>query len=67
MSDICKIDRFAIAGALSRFVRTVAARPAEAARLIAMDAAGISAIVTFNVLAWPLSWRRHPTGGCKGL
>jgi hypothetical protein len=67
VTDIYNIDRFTVAGALSRFVRTVAARPAEAGRLIAIDAAGISAIVTFNVLAWPAFMGTTPDRWLQGV
>jgi hypothetical protein len=67
MTEIYNIDRFTIAGALSRFVRTVAARPAEAGRLIAMDAAGISLIVAFNVLVWPAFMAAEPDLWLQGV
>lgn len=67
MTDIYRIDRFTAAGALSRFMRTVAARPAEAARLLAMDACGIGAILCFNLLAWPAFVAMKPDRWLQGL
>ncbi|MCH8489201.1 MAG: hypothetical protein LAT81_04620 [Oceanicaulis sp.] len=66
MTDIYNIDRFTITGALSRFVRTVAARPAEAARLIAMDAAVIGLFTGFACFAWPAFMATKPAGWQQG-
>ncbi|MGY6629234.1 MAG: hypothetical protein ACXIVL_12005 [Oceanicaulis sp.] len=66
MTDIYRIDRFTAAGALSRFARTVAARPAEAGRLIATDAAVIALFTSFACFAWPAFMATKPAGWQQG-
>ncbi len=66
MTDLYTTHRFSAAGALTRFVRTVADRPSEAARLFAMDAVAIGLILGFFLFAWPAFMATKPPGWQEG-
>lgn len=77
MSGIHKVERFTFAGGATRFFRSVAARPADAGRLLAMDGLFILAILASVLWVWPMlkglgleSWQTglvQPTALCLFL
>ncbi|MCC5997401.1 MAG: hypothetical protein JJU18_13650 [Oceanicaulis sp.] len=67
MPDINTVERFTLAGGLTRTFRVIAARRTDAARLIATDGVFIAAMLLAGFWAWPYFLDGEPEAWVQGL